>query len=386
MSTPKKQAQTVDLDDLDLSGFHAEVRKLRAEIDATLGQEDLDHLYAIERWGRIATTVGFATGWIAPNPLSAVAISLGRSTRWLLMHHIGHRGYDRVPGVPEKYTSKVFAMGRRRWVDWSDWMLPEAWIYEHNVLHHQNTGERRDPDLIERNVAWLRKSPLPMAVRYGLLAVLSVTWKASYYAPNTLRVWLHRHDPKGAKPSTTVAHRAMQLLRRSWGPYAGITFVGLPLLFTPLGPWAAFSVFCNSVMGEALSNLHTFIVVGPNHTGDDLYRFDDRPKNKDEFMARQVVGSVNYTTGGDLNDWANLWLNYQIEHHLFPDVPMRQYQKVQPKVKALCERYGLPYVQEPVLRRFKKMTDVFVGKTSMLRAVRREAPRSRGEAVTQMTV
>jgi hypothetical protein len=40
---------------------------------------------------------------------------LGRSTRWLLMHHVGHRGYDKVPGVPAKYTSKVFARGWRAW-------------------------------------------------------------------------------------------------------------------------------------------------------------------------------------------------------------------------------------------------------------------------------
>ncbi|MEZ4410009.1 MAG: fatty acid desaturase [Polyangiales bacterium] len=375
----------IDLESLDLDGFHAEVRRLRAEIDASLGQEDLDHLYKVERWGKIATAVGLATAWIAPNPFSAVAISLGRSTRWLLMHHVGHRGYDRVPNVPERYTSRTFAMGARRWVDWADWMLPEAWIYEHNILHHQNTGERRDPDLIERNVSWLRKTPLPMPVKYGLLAFLSVTWKASYYAPNTLRVWLHRHDPKGDKPSTTRTQRVSALLRRSYLPYAGLVFVGLPLAFTPLGPWAAFSVLCNSAAGEALSNFHTFFVVGPNHTGDDLYRFDDRPQNKDEFMARQVVGSVNYRTGGDLTDWAHLWLNYQIEHHLFPDIPMRQYQRVQPKVRELCARYGLPYLQEPVTRRFKKMADVFVGKTSMLRAVRSEKPRTRDEAVVEAT-
>ena len=46
-----------------------------------------------------------------PNPISMALLSLGRGTRWMLMHHIGHRGYDRVPNVPAKYTSKVFARG-----------------------------------------------------------------------------------------------------------------------------------------------------------------------------------------------------------------------------------------------------------------------------------
>ncbi|MBL8604742.1 MAG: fatty acid desaturase [Myxococcales bacterium] len=353
-----------------LRGLYDEVRALRAEVDASLGPDDLAHLKKIEGWGRIATTVGLATAWIAPNPLSAVALSLGRSTRWLLMHHCGHRGYDKVPGVEARYTSEVFAQGPRRWRDWPDWMLPAAWNYEHNILHHHHTGERRDPDLIERNVAWLNRPEVPRALRWALLGALGFTWKASYYAPNTLRVWLHRHDPKGARPSTTRAQRVKMLLRESYGPYIARRFVGLPLAYLPLGPWAMFSALCNSVMGEALSNFHTFFVVGPNHTGDDLYRFDDRPQSKDEYLARQIIGSVNYRTGGDLNDYAHLWLNYQIEHHVFPDIPMLKYRQVQPKVRALCEKYGLPYVQAPVWQRFRKMAEVFVGSQTMRRMTR----------------
>src|SRR5262249_10089236 len=98
------------------------------------------HLRRIERVGRVATAVGLATAWLAPNPFSAGALALGRSTAWLLMHHVGHRGYDKVPGVARRHTSRVFARGRRRFVDWLDWMTPEAWVYEHNVLHHQHTG------------------------------------------------------------------------------------------------------------------------------------------------------------------------------------------------------------------------------------------------------
>jgi hypothetical protein len=46
---------------------------------------------------------------------------------------------------------------------------------------------------------------------------------------------------------------------------------------------------------------------------------------------------------------------------------MRQYQIVQPKLQALCEKHGVPYVQGNVLGRVKKMLDVFVGKTKMMR-------------------
>ena len=46
---------------------------------------------------------------------------------------------------------------------------------------------------------------------------------------------------------------------------------------------------------------------------------------------------------------------------------MLQYQRVQPALKALCEKHGVPYVQESIWTRLKKTTDIMVGKTSMLR-------------------
>lgn len=351
------------LDDIDLDGFEREIQALRAEIRASLGDDDLRHLRRIERWGRAATALGLATAWIAPNPLSAGALALGRSTRWLLMHHVGHRGYDRVPGVPARYTSRVFARGRRRMIDWADWMLPEAWIYEHNILHHQHTGEERDPDLIERNMQDVHASGLPVPLRYALLAVLAATWRASYYAPKTLAAWWNRRSRDDGARTVPLG----VLLKRCYAPYALVSFVLLPLVFAPLGAWAVFSAFVNSLLADVISNVHTFFVVGPNHSGDDVYRFDAPPASRGEFCVRQVIGSVNYRTGGDLTDYAHLWLNYQIEHHLFPDVPMLAYRRVQPKVKEICERYGVPYLQEPVTTRFAKMARIFVGASRMRR-------------------
>ena len=168
------------------------------------------------------------------------------------------------------------------------------------------------------------------------------------------------------KPTEWEVRRAV--LVKCWLPYAAYHLAALPLLYAPLGPLAVGSAAINSLVADVLTNVHTFLVVGPNHAGEDLFRFDARPKDKAEYYARQVWGSTNYATGTELIDFLHLFLNYQIEHHLFPDVPMLQYRKVQPKVKALCERYGLPYVQESVFTRFRKMADVFVGDAVMKRA------------------
>jgi fatty acid desaturase len=109
---------------------------------------------------------------------------------------------------------------------------------------------------------------------------------------------------------------------------------------------------------------HTFAIITPNHAGDDLERFDGPPKGKGEWFVRQVRSSANFTTGGDVNDFLHGFLNYQIEHHLFPDLPPRQYQRIQPRVKAICEKYGVPYVQEPLWKRVRQLWGVAVGDRS----------------------
>jgi len=55
-----------------------------------------------------------------------------------------------------------------------------------------------------------------------------------------------------------------------------------------------------------------------------------------------MLGSANIT-GGKLFHIMSGNLSHQIEHHLFPDLPARRYPEIAAEVKALCEKYGLPY-------------------------------------------
>ncbi len=45
-------------------------------------------------------------------------------------------------------------------------------------------------------------------------------------------------------------------------------------------------------------------------------------------------------------------LSHQIEHHLFPDLPAHRYGELAVEVKAICERYGLPYNSGPLHKQF----------------------------------
>lgn len=361
----EKKIEGNSISNIDVVGFVKELKQLREEINASLGEEDIKHLKKIETWGNISNLLGVLTAGLAPNIFSATAMSLGRSTRWLLMHHIGHRGYDNVPGIPDKYTSKYFAKGFRRFIDWPDWITPESWKYEHNVLHHSHTGETRDPDLLERNTNKLRHSQLPDVVKYTLVNLLGAVWKPVYYAPSNLhalRIDKVKDDDGNYEFNSKILK---ELILECYLPYSLLQFVILPSLFLPLGPWSVFSAFVNSIMAEIISNFHGFLVIGPNHTADDIYRFNSKPKDRNERFLRQVIGSANYKTGNDFIDYLQLWLNYQIEHHLYPDIPMLKYQQFQPKIKALCEKYNVPYIEENIFIRFKKMLDVTIGKTSM---------------------
>ena len=374
-----------ELSQMDLEGFGESIEKLRKSVYGTISPDDFAHLRRVERWGRIATAIGYLTAWIIPNPITAFALALGQSTRWLLAHHITHRGYDRVPGIPARYTSRGFAKGWRRYIDWFDWIEPAAWDYEHNQLHHYHTAEETDPDQVERHVDFLRSMKIPIFIKQAFLAVVALTWKYTYYAPKTMSVL--DPDTRRRIKSDHILYISIcnvfnlrsrvvrSLWQRSYLPYFSWHFLVIPCLFLPLGTRAAVFVLINKILAECIANLHSFLVIGPNHTADDLYRFDFHYRDRKEFYATQVLSSANFHCGNDFVDYMSLWLNYQIEHHLFPDLPMTKYRELQPVIKALCEQHGIPYRQESVWKRFSRMADVCVGKTSGMRLQSLPAPR-----------
>lgn len=364
--------QSVDREQLakDITAIHQQAL-------ATMGEEDFTHLKSMERWGKVCSLIGYGTAWIMPNPISALLISQGSFTRWTQVGHpIVHRAFDKIKGVDKSYTSKGFAKGWRRFLDWPDWMTMPGWQHEHNVLHHYSLGEINDPNNAQHNMEWLRQSSLPMWMRYVIVAFFSGIWKIVYYTPRTHKE-LHLNAARQQGEPAPVMSRLgawsffTQQGRTFWLqsllPYAAYRFVLLPLLFLPLGSIAAFNVLMNSLLAELFTNMHSFLVMIPNHAGDDVMMFDEKSHSKGEFYLRQILGSVNYPTGSNFNDFFYGWLNYQVEHHLWPDMPLSQYQKVQPQVEAVCKKHNIPYIQESVFKRLLKAVDVMVGKTSMLK-------------------
>ena len=359
-----------------LAALQADLDALAKEAREQTGDDDLAHYTRLARFGRLCTAVGWATSFVAPNPISVALLSLGRFVRWTMVaHHTSHGGYKTFREGRPDLDPKQFGEGWRRLIDWMDWVEPAAWKHEHDRLHHYKLNELGDPDLVEENLYWLRESRAPVWMRYALVFVGASTWRWIYYAPNTFRhLEAHRAKlPVGRRfpfeswlPWTANFWR---FVGRCMLPFGLLNFVVMPLLFAPLGWWAAGSALINSLLAEWLTNLHSFAVIVPNHAGEDLYRFDKSTRGRGDFYQRQILGSANYRLGGDANDLMHGWLNYQIEHHLWPDLSMKQYRRMAPQVQAVCEKHGLPYVQGSVFTRLRKCLAVMVGTAHMRQAV-----------------
>jgi fatty acid desaturase len=371
--------------------------KLQEDIDAikaTIGdptQEDFEHLLKLERWGRLCTFFGFTlivlisfletTNYALPSLLfwitaliAAGSISTGNVGRWAnVTHPILHGAYDKVPNIPYRYTKAGYAQGWRRYVDWLDWIKPDAWAFEHNIMHHYHLGEDDDPDNVERNLQWLHDAKMPMFLKYAIVYAFATTWKLTYYAPNTLRILGNKEKRKLKLPEvksfelTPFTKNGKALWTDYILPYGIFQFVFLPLLFLPLGFTAVLNAFVIIFLAEIFANLHSFLVIVPNHSAEDIYQFSTPHKTQGEYYLRQIMGSVNYNTGSDLIDFAHGFLNYQVEHHIFPNMPSSFYQKSQPIIKEICKKYNLQYRQESVFKRILMSVELMVGKTKLLK-------------------
>jgi len=392
-------SKTPEIDKISIYARYEDIDKdqLEKDIDAiketmpAVNEEDFQHLLKLERWGKRFTFSGlalvlmlsiveFALGGLSAYvfwPLAIVAallISTGNVSRWAnTTHPILHGGYDKVPNIPERYTKKYFAKGARRYIDWMDWIKPDAWSYEHNIMHHYHLGEDDDPDNVERNLQWLIQSKTPMWARYVIVYAFAGMWKYLYYAPNTLRILGNKklkEDHKKEIMDFELDPRTkggLELWMEYLLPYGLLKFVVFPALFLPLGLTAVFNAFIIMFIAEFFANLHSFLVIVPNHSAEDIYMFSEPSKSQGEFYLRQIMGSVNYNTGSDAIDFAHGFLNYQIEHHLFPNMPLSYYQKMQPIVKDICKKHNLEYRQESVFKRALMTIDLMVGKTKLLR-------------------
>ena len=109
----------------------------------------------------------------------------------------------------------------------------------------------------------------------------------------------------------------------------------LALVFTFLPFWHGVLFI---VVHRALIGLHLGSVFAPNHKGMPILA----PETEFDHLRQQVLTSRNVVPN-PVVDYMYGGLNYQIEHHLFPNMPRNRLKDARPVVRAFCADHGVPY-------------------------------------------
>ena len=103
-----------------------------------------------------------------------------------------------------------------------------------------------------------------------------------------------------------------------------------------------------------IRNYWSYMVIFCGHFPDGTEKFtreEYENETQPEWYLRQMLGSANFHAG-PLMAFMSGNLCYQIEHHLFPDLPSNRYAEISERVRALCEKYDLPYTTGPLARQY----------------------------------
>jgi NADPH-dependent stearoyl-CoA 9-desaturase len=108
------------------------------------------------------------------------------------------------------------------------------------------------------------------------------------------------------------------------------------------------------VVANGLRNVWACVVIVCGHFTDGAEKFTAsvlEGETKPQWYLRQMLGTANFRAGAVLAFMSGN-LCYQIEHHLYPDLPSNRYPEIAERVRALCVTYDLPYTTGPLLRQF----------------------------------
>lgn len=379
----------MSITDTRLSKWAADIRQIRENItaDETIKPRAFQHLQDIIAFNNVLFYTGFFFSFLdASYVFPWVMMGLSMSSHWTTVsHHVSHGGYADADKKYNRFTYGVKL--RRRLIDWADYILPEAWSCEHNIYHHYMLNESTDPDNVQHNLAILRALNVPRVVKYVIIVFFALTWRLFYYSPNSYKYYKASNLKYTMKPEDYKQMTLAGAVTNEWPSWINkveyFTLVLFPVFlyrticFAPVYIAHAYfpdiftaahlrNVAVNYIIADLFCNVHTFAIIVPNHAGSDMYLYSTPVTAKsDEWLLRQCISSANYTAGNNFIDYLQGWLNYQIEHHLFPDLSAYEYQRIHHQVRDVCEHHSVPYVSENVFVRLWKTVKIMTGEDSI---------------------
>ena len=144
--------------------------------------------------------------------------------------------------------------------------------------------------------------------------------------------------------------RQLRQIRRKISRQISKDYVVYPLL---AGPNALATIKANA-LANLMRNVWSYVIIFCGHFPDGAMHFTEEEledETRPEWYLRQILGAANFQ-GGPLLHILSGNLGFQIEHHLYPDLPSNRYAEIGVKVRELCAKYDLPYTTGPLYKQY----------------------------------
>lgn len=326
----------------DIEALGAELDAIRSDVEDSLGQRDAAYIRrtikfqrALEVLARVLIgTSRSRTGWLVGTAALAYAKSVENME---IGHNVSHGQWDWM-NDPEIHSGT--------W-EWDMVAVSAQWRYSHNYRHHVFSNVVGvDDDLgfgimrITRDIPW-RPVHLLQPLRNLLLASI-FEWGIALHGVHSER--------DRAEGDTEQVTRERKILGRKIARQAVKDYV----LFPALSGRRWRRALGANVVANLLRNLWAYVVIFCGHFPDGAEKFTADvldEESRAEWYLRQMLGAANFKAGR-LLAFSSGNLCYQIEHHLFPDLPSNRLAQVAVRVRDVCEKYGLPYTSGSLVRQY----------------------------------
>ncbi len=222
------------------------------------------------------------------------------------------------------------------------------WKIQHNVLHHSYTNiDGYDEDISKASV--FRMSPFQEHKKYYkyqafyapfLYSIMSLYWLISKDFEQ-----LARYKKRGGlleAQGTTYKKAIWQVV---WVKfiYALVTII-LPLLFIEV-PW--WQILIGFLIMHFICGIMLALIFQSAHVIEETHFFKPPTDGNIEnhWALHQMQTTANFARNSRIFSWFIGGLNYQIEHHLFPNICHIHYQALSKIVQSTAEEFGVPYYE-----------------------------------------
>jgi NADPH-dependent stearoyl-CoA 9-desaturase len=336
-------ASFAHLSDADVEALGREFDAIREDIEESRGGSDAAYIARIITIQRQLMVAGrltlfassFPPAWVAGTALLAAGKILENME---IGHNVMHGQWDWM-NDPEIHSGT--------W-EWDNTCPAEQWKHSHNFVHHTFTNVlEKDNDVgygILRVTSDQKWHPVNLGqpVYYALLALL-FEWGVALHDLDIMAIRKREKDPSDLR-------RQLKGIWRKVRRQVGKDYLIFPLLTGP----NFLSTLSANVTANLVRNLWSNIIIFCGHFPDGAEKFTEEElddESKAEWYLRQLLGSANFEGSRLLHIMAGS-LGYQIEHHLFPDLPSNRYPEIAERVRALCVKYDVPYTTGPLYRQY----------------------------------